>query len=134
MTEIDEIERAHKSDIKAFRDAGIPPLDVLDRESALIAKVRELEKDKAGLCKSLLQAQDLGWQWMVAHDSLVAGVPYDTPSITRPITPLQAAKDAFIEAYRVYRPHADINNLLALERAWNHLQQIEANAMMEESK
>ena len=47
---------------------------------------------------------------------------------TRPITPLQAAKDAFIEAYRKMRNADGTEKLeasLERERKWNHLQQIE---------
>jgi hypothetical protein len=45
---IDEIERAHKGDIINLKDCGCTlynEKEILDRESALIAKVRELESE-----------------------------------------------------------------------------------------
>jgi len=53
---------------------------------------------------------------------------------TRHVTPLQEAERAFIEAYRAYMNDAvdneTFNNLHdAMDDAWNHLQQTEANAI-----
>ncbi len=47
MTDIDEIERAHEADLALYRPIlNKAALEILARESALIAKVREMEKDK----------------------------------------------------------------------------------------
>jgi len=56
---------------------------------------------------------------------------------TRPVTPLQAAKEAFIEAYGKYKvveasdchpyDQTDVAYDFAME-AWNHLQQIEGDS------
>jgi hypothetical protein len=46
---INEIDEAHKSDMSDPALIGANDCGLLSRESALIAKVRQLEKDKAGL-------------------------------------------------------------------------------------
>jgi len=45
MTDIDEIERAHNRDWPGVTDCGCMACRTARREAALIAKVRELEKD-----------------------------------------------------------------------------------------
>jgi hypothetical protein len=46
---------------------------------------------------------------------------------TRPITPLQAAEKAFIEAYRKLHDENKKGQIDAMVDAWNHLQQIEGD-------
>lgn len=67
---IDEIERAHKRDkessgLEFFYVSDIER--ILGRESTLIAKARELEKDKAGLVEAMKTAMRR-FELLSAHD------------------------------------------------------------------
>jgi len=82
-------------------------------------------------------------KWFVAQKYFDANLEPVSP---RHITPLQEAERVFIEAYGRYdedmrhstedenAAESLMNSWESMIAAWNHLQQIDADAMMEESK
>jgi len=65
------------------------------------------------------------------HDSDTVRKNLDAVLNTRPITPLQAAEKAFIEAYRKWHNAegaARMDAALVMGGAWNHLQQLEGES------
>jgi hypothetical protein len=117
----------------------------------LIAMVRGMEKDKAGLVEALKQIK------MVAHDIYqltgdsdlqmmlddlrdIADAAIDQREgelSTRHVTPIQEAKDSFIEAYRNWHNSegaARLDTALAMGLVWKNLQQHGGEQSCEEER
>ena len=77
----DDIVKAHANDISDPALIGANDCGLLGRESALIAKVRELEKDKAGLVEALGKMKIVPSNVIASYHGTPGETPIDSHTV-----------------------------------------------------